>query len=59
VRQKPVPRLRALIVRFSEAHGFKKPNDGRALHLMNFAAESVMKEIKDVVLAFGESDEFR
>jgi len=44
--------------RFSDAHSFDRPNDVRALQLMNRAAEAVMEQIKDVVLAFGESDEF-
>ncbi|KIM53013.1 hypothetical protein SCLCIDRAFT_18061 [Scleroderma citrinum Foug A] len=44
--------------RFSEEHGFAKPNDERALQLMDHAAKDVMSEYKDIVLAFGESDEF-
>ncbi|KAG0225483.1 hypothetical protein BGW41_004686 [Actinomortierella wolfii] len=44
--------------KFSAAHNFAKPNDERALHLMNKAAQTVMKELHDIVLAFGESDEF-
>jgi tRNA(His) guanylyltransferase len=48
-----------MIDRFSEEHGFIKPNDLRALRLMDYAAVYVMNDIKDVVLAFGESDEFR
>ncbi|KAG0252880.1 hypothetical protein DFQ27_007800 [Actinomortierella ambigua] len=44
--------------KFSAAHNFTKPNDERALHLMNKAAQTVMKELHDIVLAFGESDEF-
>jgi tRNA(His) guanylyltransferase len=45
--------------RFSEEHNFTKPNDVRALRLMDAAAMHVMKELRDVVLAFGESDEYR
>jgi tRNA(His) guanylyltransferase len=45
--------------RFSEAHAFAKPNDERALRLMDSAAMHVMRELPDVVLAFGESDEYR
>ena len=45
--------------RFSDEHGFAKPNDERALKLMDYAAKSAMIEFKDIVLAFGESDEFR
>jgi len=48
-----------LVHRFSEEHGFAKPNDERALQLMDHAAKDVMSEYKDIVLAFGESDEFR
>ncbi|OCF45660.1 tRNA(His) guanylyltransferase [Kwoniella heveanensis CBS 569] len=44
--------------RFSDAHSFEKPNDRRALDLMDLAAKTVMDEYKDVVLAFGESDEY-
>lgn len=46
-------------VRFSDAHDFEKPNDVRALDLMNRAAKAVMEEFPDIVLAFGESDEYR
>lgn len=45
--------------RFTDAHGFAKPNDERGLKLMDHAAMDLMKEYKDVVLAFGESDEYR
>ncbi|KAN0092629.1 Thg1 C terminal domain containing protein [Tylopilus felleus] len=44
--------------RFSEKHEFSKPNDERALQLMDHAAKDIMSEFKDIVLAFGESDEF-
>ncbi|KAF2638245.1 Thg1-domain-containing protein [Massarina eburnea CBS 473.64] len=37
---------------------FEKPNDIRALRLMNEAAEAVMKDLPDLVLAYGQSDEF-
>lgn len=45
--------------RFSEDHEFAKPNDVRALQLMDEAASSVMESFADITLAFGESDEFR
>ncbi|KAG9096621.1 tRNA-His guanylyltransferase [Ceratobasidium sp. UAMH 11750] len=45
--------------KFSDAHGFQKPNDERALCLMDKAAQTLMEEYPDIVLAFGESDEFR
>lgn len=44
--------------RFSEKHNFKKPNDPRALELMDHAARCVMEEHPDIVLGFGESDEY-
>ncbi|KAH8704380.1 tRNAHis guanylyltransferase-domain-containing protein [Phaeosphaeriaceae sp. PMI808] len=37
---------------------FVKPNDRNALDLMNAAAKAVMKELPDLVLAYGNSDEF-
>ena len=43
----------------SEEHHFTKPNDERALQLMDHAARDVMNEFKDIMLAFGESDEYR
>ncbi|WWC65251.1 uncharacterized protein I303_107868 [Kwoniella dejecticola CBS 10117] len=44
--------------KFSDTHSFQKPNDKRALDLMDIAAKTVMTEYKDVILAFGESDEY-
>ncbi|TDL25544.1 tRNAHis guanylyltransferase [Rickenella mellea] len=44
--------------RFTDEHSFHKPNDERALALMDRAAIDLMNEHKDIVLAFGESDEF-
>ncbi|KAG5342368.1 hypothetical protein C0989_002841 [Termitomyces sp. Mn162] len=44
--------------RFSDKHDFTKPNDVRALQLMDHAARDVMEEYPDILLAFGESDEF-
>jgi tRNAHis guanylyltransferase len=45
--------------RFSDVHTFAKPNDSRALQLMDHAARSLMDEYSDIVLGFGESDEYR
>lgn len=45
--------------RFSTKYEFEKPNDRRALDLMNAAAQAVMREISDLVLAYGVSDEYR
>jgi tRNA(His) guanylyltransferase len=44
--------------RFSQTHNFAKPNDRRAIDLMNRCAIEVMKDIKDIVLAYGQSDEY-
>lgn len=44
--------------KFTDTHKFIKPNDIRALELMNTAAKSVMKEYNDVILSFGQSDEY-
>ncbi|EGD77187.1 tRNA(His) guanylyltransferase [Salpingoeca rosetta] len=43
--------------RFSALHEFEKPNDARALELMNEAARECMLAFPDIVLAYGESDE--
>lgn len=45
--------------RFSNKHGFAKPNDLRAIKLMNKAAEGVLRDVQDIVLGYGVSDEFR
>lgn len=44
---------------FSEEHHFAKPNDLRALQLMDHAAGHIMKEFRDIVFGYGQSDEFR
>ncbi|XP_032656351.1 putative tRNA(His) guanylyltransferase isoform X5 [Chelonoidis abingdonii] len=43
---------------FAEQHGFSKPNDDRALHLMTKCAQTVMQELEDIVMAYGQSDEY-
>lgn len=48
-----------MLHRFSEKHEFTKPNDVRALQLMDHAARHLMEEYPDIILAFGESDEYR
>lgn len=47
------------IRRFAEQHNFEKPNDDRALGLMNKCAEAVFREFSDIVIAYGQSDEYR
>jgi len=45
--------------RFSQVHLFEKPNDVRALRLMNKCAEKVLEEFSScTVLAYGQSDEY-
>ncbi|EMF14077.1 tRNA guanylyltransferase [Sphaerulina musiva SO2202] len=39
-------------------YNFQKPNDARLMHLMNSAAERVLQAFPDMVLAYGQSDEF-
>lgn len=45
--------------RLCAIYEFEKPNDRRALDLMNAAAIRVMGELPDIRLAYGISDEFR
>ncbi|KTW32277.1 tRNA guanylyltransferase [Pneumocystis jirovecii RU7] len=44
--------------KFSSIHEFEKPNDVRALNLMNEAASVTMKAFPDIILAYGNSDEY-
>ncbi|XP_020810439.1 probable tRNA(His) guanylyltransferase [Drosophila serrata] len=44
--------------KFSKTHDFDKPNDENALNVMNAAATAVMGEFRDIVLAYGQSDEY-
>ncbi|KAJ5294856.1 hypothetical protein N7508_009677 [Penicillium antarcticum] len=44
--------------KLSDHYAFKKPNDRRALDLMNAAAVEVMKELPDLCIGYGVSDEF-
>jgi tRNA(His) guanylyltransferase len=46
------------LTRLSNFYQFEKPNDVRALNVMNEAARSVMNSIPDVTLAYGDSDEY-
>lgn len=47
------------IIRLSAKYKLQKPNDQRALELMNAAASNVMKELPDITIAYGVSDEYR
>ncbi|KAJ1838669.1 tRNA-histidine guanylyltransferase 1-like, partial [Coemansia sp. RSA 486] len=44
--------------RFTSNHGFTKPNDVRALNLMNRAAKVVAESMVEIVIAYGQSDEY-
>ncbi|KAF8243785.1 putative tRNAHis guanylyltransferase [Wilcoxina mikolae CBS 423.85] len=44
--------------KFTARHNFTKPNDLRALNLMNAVATAVATEIPEIVFAYGVSDEF-
>ncbi|XP_038883677.1 tRNA(His) guanylyltransferase 1-like isoform X1 [Benincasa hispida] len=43
---------------FSEVHGFVKPNDEKALELMNCCAMSTMEMFSDVIFSYGFNDEY-
>jgi tRNA(His) 5'-end guanylyltransferase len=45
--------------RLCAKYHFEKPNDRRALDLMNAAAKAVVTELPDVTIAYGVSDEYR
>ncbi|CAH8330933.1 unnamed protein product [Eruca vesicaria subsp. sativa] len=44
--------------RFSDVHEFEKPNDEKALKLMNSCAVAVLEEFQDIQFAYGVSDEY-
>ncbi|PWW75543.1 tRNAHis guanylyltransferase [Tuber magnatum] len=44
--------------RFTASHNFQKPNDPRALNLMNASATETLKAIPEIPIAYGISDEF-
>lgn len=46
-------------VRFANKYAFEKPNDRKALDLMNEAAKAVMTELPELIVAYGVSDEYR
>jgi len=47
------------IDRMCAKYGFEKPNDRRALDLMNTAAKAVVTELPEITIAYGVSDEYR
>jgi len=44
--------------KFAKTHNWTRPNDLRAISLMNHAAKVVMCDFNDIVLSYGQSDEY-
>lgn len=44
--------------KFTEKHKYQKPNDERGVELMSKAATVVINDLKEIVIAYGQSDEF-
>ena len=44
--------------KFSDSHKFVKPNEKAALDLMNKCAINVMTEFNEIILSYGQSDEY-
>ncbi|KAI8913540.1 tRNAHis guanylyltransferase-domain-containing protein [Gorgonomyces haynaldii] len=44
--------------RFTKEHNFQKPNDRRCIDLMNACAQEVMYAFEDIVIGYGQSDEY-
>ena len=45
-------------IQFTKDHGFIKPNDSRGISLLVHVAQCVCQKFTDIVLAYGQSDEF-
>lgn len=45
--------------RMCAKYAFEKPNDRRALDLMNTAAKAVVSDLPEITIAYGVSDEYR
>lgn len=45
--------------RMCSRYGFEKPNDRRALDVMNAAAKAVMTDLPEISIGYGVSDEYR
>ncbi len=44
--------------KFSSTYEFQKPNDSKALNVMNLSAQALMRNIPDIMMAYGDSDEY-
>ncbi|QPC75409.1 hypothetical protein HYE68_006161 [Fusarium pseudograminearum] len=51
-------RIKLTGLRMCAKYAFEKPNDRRALDLMNTAAKAVVTELPDITIAYGVSDEY-
>lgn len=47
------------LLRMCAKYNFQKPNDRRALDLMNTAAKAVVTDLPEIIIAYGVSDEYR
>lgn len=59
VTKEPEPCCLLVACRLSDKYRFEKPNDRRALDLMNAAAVDVMRDLPELNIAYGVSDEYR
>ncbi|XP_021968216.1 tRNA(His) guanylyltransferase isoform X2 [Folsomia candida] len=44
--------------KFAKTHKWTRPNDLRGINLMNHAAKVVLNEFEDIILGYGQSDEY-
>lgn len=44
--------------KFSDYYDFEKPNDEKALKVINMSARQMMVAFPDITLAYGDSDEY-
>lgn len=44
--------------KFSQTYKFAKPNDANSLRVMNLSAKELMKDIPDIIMGYGDSDEY-
>lgn len=51
--------LTDIVCRMCDRYGFEKPNDRRALDVMNAAAKAVMTDLPEISIGYGVSDEYR
>jgi tRNA(His) 5'-end guanylyltransferase len=54
-----VVNLQPYLLRLTKKYHFEKPNDRKAVDLMNAAARAVFTELSEIFLGYGISDEYR